>query len=185
MNQKGKIFLGLMLALFAGLVAWVLTSIPEPPVPVPPDNAPRIMSYEDNVINEYKDGKLIWEIKSKKMSVDVDTRESIMEDITGKFFAEDGRVMELTADKGTYNQNNQNIVLIGRVHAHNGDGFEVSGDKLTWDSAAAVLAVEGNAEAKKDDMRATGDRMETSNGFNHFKIIGHAHLEKGVRDEKK
>jgi LPS export ABC transporter protein LptC len=183
-NGKGKIFLIVVAAAFLYLVFWTVTSIPDPPTPKPPDDSPRLMTYEDNVISERKDGKVIWELKAKKISINIDTQDSTMEGIEGRFFAEDGRVVEITARGGVYNQTTQNVVLDGEIKAKVSDGAELTADKLAWDSAKGLLSVEGNVKAKKDDMRASGDRAETTDGFRRFKIIGHAHIEKGVRDEK-
>lgn len=184
MNLKSKILLGLFGVAFLSLIVWAVNSVPEPPTPTPPDDSPRIMSYEDNVLNEYKDGKLLWELKAKKISMDVDTRDAEMEDITAKFFAADGRVMELTARQGKYNQDTQNIELVGDIVGKSSDGAEITGGKMAWDNAKSLLIIEESVKAKKDDMRASGDRVEISDEFNHYKIIGHAHLEKGGRDEK-
>ena len=184
MGNKSKFFIAVVLAAFGYLVFWAVTSVPEPPPPVQPDNSPRIMNYEDNVLNEFKDGKLLWELKSKKIAVNVDTKESYMEGISGKFYAEDGRVVELTANQGLYDEKSQNVILAGNIKATVSDGAEITGDKLMWENEKNMLSMEGNVKGKKDDVRLSGDRAETTDGFKNYKIIGHAHIEKGVHDDK-
>ena len=183
MSKKSKFFLCVVLAAFLYLIVWAVTSVPKPPPPAEPDNSPRLMSYDDNVLNEFRDGKLLWELKAKKITINIDSKDSDMEDISGKFYGDDGRVVELTAQKGIYNENTQNVTLTGNIKATVSDGAEVTGDKLMWDSAKQMLIVEGNFKGKKDDIRLSGDRAETTDGFKNFKIIGHAHVEKGVRDD--
>ena len=102
-----------------------------------------------------------------------------MEKITGHFYAKDGRIVELTADKGTYSQNSRDVALTGNVQVKNSDGAQLTSDELRWDAKQEILAAIGNAKAVKDDLLATGDRIESSDGFNKIKISGKAHLAKG------
>jgi lipopolysaccharide export system protein LptC len=47
-----------------------------------------------------------------------------------------------------------------------------------------MLAMKGDAkiEYEKEHIKASGDRIESTNGFTKFKAIGKAHLEKGKKE---
>ena len=185
MSRKGKISIGAGIFLFLALVTWVVYSIPEPPKPVEPDNSPRIMSYEGNNISAEKDGKTQWELHADSISMNVETKDAEMENITGKFYGDDCRTVTLVAKHGIYNQSTKDIAVDGDVKAENGDGAVLTSQKLTWVAAKEMLVAEVDACVKKDDMMASGNRIESSDGFHRFKIIGKAHIEKGAKNEGK
>ena len=41
------------------------------------------------------------------------------------------------------------------------------------------LVGEGNVRITKDDTIAVGDKIESTDGFQNFKLMGHAHITKG------
>ena len=185
MSKKGKIAIGAGILLFLALVTWVVYSIPDPPKPVEPDNSPRIMSYEENNISAEKDGKKQWELHADKISMNMDTKDAEMENIEGKFYEDDGRIVTIVAKHGTYNHSTKDVAIDGDVNVTNTDGATLTSKKLTWIAAQEMLVAEEDACVKKDDVMASGDRIESSDGFNRFKITGKAHIEKGAKNEGK
>ena len=186
MSKKEKISIGVGILLFLALIAWVVKSIPEPPQPKEEStHTPRVMSYAGNSLSEEKDGRKQWELHADTISMDVDTQDAELEHVTGQFYSADGRVVTLVAKHGTYKQSTKDIAVDGDVKVTNTDGAELTSQKLTWIAAREMLVAEVDVHVKKDDMRASGDRIETSDGFNHFRIIGKAHIERGVKDEGK
>ena len=137
------------------------------------------MSYDGNVLSEEKNGRKIWDLTAEHIDVDVKTRDAKLEKLKGHFYAEDGRVVEVTADKGTYEDKTKNIVIVGNVDVKNSDGARLTSDELRWEAAKQLLAAVGSAKVTKEDMLATGERIESSDGFNKVKVIGKAHLAKG------
>ena len=180
MNKMRKFLLGAGLALFVALVIWAVTTVPEPPKKTEqPAQSANIMSYDGNEISEEKDGRKIWDLTAEHIEVNIDTQDATLEKITGHFYAEDGRMVEVTADKGNYSQSSRDIAIMGNVSVKNSDGAQLTSDELRWDAKQAMLAAVGNAKAVKDDLLAAGDRIESTDGFNKIKIIGKAHLVKG------
>ena len=100
-------------------------------------------------------------------------------DATLSFYAPDGRVVEVKAAKGTYLEGTKDIVLTGNVDVKTSDGASLTSDELRWEAQKEILAAIGSAKAVKDDLLATGDRIESTDGFNKIKIIGKAHIVKG------
>lgn len=180
MDKKRKLLLAAGLALFAALVVWAVSTVPErPELPEKPQVDNKIMSYDGNEISEEKDGRKIWDLTAEHIEVNIDTKDASLESLSGHFYMEDGRVVEVKADKGTYTNATKDIAITGNVMVKNSDGTQLTSDELRWEAAKEILAAIGNAKAVKDDLLATGDRIESSDGFNKFKIIGKAHLVKG------
>ncbi|MCR5757063.1 MAG: LPS export ABC transporter periplasmic protein LptC [Selenomonas sp.] len=180
MDKKRKFLLGVGIVLFAALVVWAVTTVPEPPAaPDKPAQSGKIMSYDGNEISEEKNGRKIWDLTAEHIEVDVDTRDVALENLSGHFYAEDGRIVEVKADKGKYAEATKDIVITGNVSVKNSDGAQLTSDELRWEAQKERLAAVGSARAVKEDMLATGDRIESTDGFNKIKITGKAHLAKG------
>lgn len=180
MDKKRKFLLGAGLAIFAALVVWAVVTVPETPAtPEKPAQSDKIMSYDGNEISEEKNGRKIWDLTAEHIEVNVDTKDATLEKLVGHFYAEDGRVVEVKADKGTYAEQTRDIAIMGNVQVQNSDGAKLTSDELRWEAKKEILAAVGNAKAVKEDLLATGDRIESTDGFNKIKIIGKAHLAKG------
>ncbi|WP_026759476.1 LPS export ABC transporter periplasmic protein LptC [Selenomonas ruminantium] len=179
MDKKRKLWLGAGLAVFIAAIVWAVVTVPDTPSPDADPNSGRFMSYDGNVLSEEKNGRKIWDLTAEHIDVDVKTRDAKLEKLKGHFYAEDGRVVEVTADKGTYEDKTKNIVIAGNVDVKNSDGARLTSDELRWEAAKQLLAAVGSAKVTKEDMLATGERIESSDGFNKVKVIGKAHLAKG------
>lgn len=178
MNGK-KFLVGIGIAAFASLVTWAVTSVPEAPKVQNETSDSKVMSYDGNTISEEKDGHKIWELTAEHIEIDTDSKDVKLEKLQGYFYAKDGRVVSVNADNGSYSNATKDIALTGNVSIENSDGAKLTSDELKWTAKDEVLAAVGSAVAVKDDMRATGDTIESTDGFNKIKIIGHANLSKG------
>lgn len=183
MSKRNKILLGLGAALFAALIAWAVWTVPDAPDISDTQDETYIMTYDDNTICEEKDGRKIWELKAEHMSVDIRTQNIKLEKIAGHFYAEDGRTVEVLADGGSYDNETKDIVITGHVSASTSDGAKLTGDELHWLAQQEMLAAVGNAIASKDDMSASGERIESTDGFQKIRIVGKAHLVKGGNEQ--
>lgn len=181
----GKLLIGLMIIAFIALVTWVLTTVPEAPTNTEPQEEKRIMSYEGNTLTSEKNGKRQWILTAEKMSVDVDTQDAYMEGIKVIFYGEDGKELHLTAPKGVYYHKDKNFGVYDGTKATMSDGAELTSDKLYWLAKDEMLVAEKDVKVKKDDLFASGDRMESKNAFTSFKIIGHAHVAKSAENKNK
>lgn len=176
--NKGKIAVYLLILCAIGLVYWAYASRPnvEPEEAKP---ASKIMTYNNNSLKEEVDGKLIWECYAEKMSVNQDTQIVDMENIKGTFYREDGSSIEITAAKAVYDQAKKNIEITEGIKAHSTDDMDFETDKVTWDGEQRVLTCDGNVKISKPGMVATGDKAESKDAFQNFKLMGNAHIIKG------
>lgn len=183
MSKQQKFLLALGVLLFACVVIWAVRTVPEPPPPQPVETDSKTMTYENNTIKEEKDGKVIWELTSETMSVDVESKNVDLQNVTGKFHAADGREVTLSAKHGSYIDQSKDITIDGDVDIQTSDGAALTCDKLIWSAAESTLTADGNAYIQHEDMKATADKITSSNGFHHFKATGHAHIVKGAGAE--
>ena len=183
MENKVKILIGVLAILFVCLVTWVVRTTPTEP---PPSNyvaPPDYMEYENNTLVEEKDGVKIWEITSDKIRVDANTHRAEFSNINGKFFREDGKVLELTALQGYYDQDTHNVHVEGDVVMTDGDNGKLESVHLDWLSQEEMLIATEDVKISRDDMRAFADRAESSNGFQKFFLKGNARILKGVKED--
>ena len=184
MENKIKILIAVLGILFVCLVTWVIRTTPDAPPPSDYIEPPSFMEYENNTIVEEKDGVKIWEITSNKVRIDSTTQIATFEKISGKFYQEDGKVLELTANNGYYNQQTKDVHIEGDIEVLDGDGGTLTSKKLDWNGAEEVLVAEDDVQITKNDMQAFGDRAESKDGFQHFFLKGHARVMKNSKDNE-
>ena len=165
--------------LLTGLIIWAVADLPEIPTQTDEPSGPRIMSYADNRLSEERDGRTIWKMTAEKVNVDIDTNHTSMVKIDGTFYSDDGRTLTLKADEGRMDSKTRDIVLTGTIEATTSDGASLRAKQIKWRAADGSLTAEGDAELIRDDMRATGDRIVSTDGFQKFSIFGNARIEKG------
>lgn len=181
MNGKQKTLVALGILFFACVVIWAVRTVPEAPkVDHSNDDQPRIMTYDNNTISEEKDGVKIWDLTADHLEVDIDSRNAEMTGITGHFYQKDGRSAEVTADHGSYDNETKNIQIDGNVKITTSDGATLTSDELLWTAEQGMLSAIGQAKVSNDTIRAWGERIDSTDGFNKIKISGKAHIEKLV-----
>ena len=183
MDNKIKILIGVLGILFVCLVTWVVRTTPTEPPPQEVVEPPTVMEYENNTLVEEKDGVKIWEITSDKIRVDANTHIAEFKGIKGKFYQADGKVLELTAIQGYYDQDSKNVHVEGDVVVTDGEGGKLTTVHLDWLSHEEMIIATEDVKISKDDMRAFADRAETMNGFQKFYLKGNAKVLRGVKED--
>ena len=185
MDKKTKILVAVGIFLFICLIIWTVRTTPQAPDPKERIDPPTTMEYEGNTIVEEKNGVKIWEISSEKVRVDSTTQIAEFDKVSGKFYQEDGKVLQLTAKNGTYNQVTKDVHLEGDLEVLDGDGGKLTSKNLDWIGAEEILIANEDVKIFKDDMQAFGDRAESKDGFQHFFLKGNARILKGVKNDEK
>lgn len=180
MTKNQKIIIGIVLAALTAMCIWTIQSVPGRITEAPPLEK-RVMTYNGNTLVEEKDGRVLWELTAETMEVDIDTQDAEIANLDAKFYTEDGRTIHVNAKKADYRAKEKILTAEGGIKGESTDGMHLLAEKLEWKSKENELALIDNAELKRDSdaLKAQGDRIESVDGFNRFKIIGHAHLEKG------
>lgn len=176
--DKKKIAIYLLVLCAFGLVYWAYVNQPAINQFKPSTN--KSMTYSDNYLKEEVDGKLIWECYADTMSIDQNSKVVTMTNIKGIFYRDDGSTVELTAPNASYDQDKKYLIAQGDggVQAHSSDNMQFSTDKVTWDGNEGLLSCIGNVNLEKPGLKASGDKAESKNAFQDFKLIGNAHISK-------
>ena len=184
MSTKGKILTGIGAVLLLALIVWAVRSVPD--VPNEGTTEPtKVMKYSDNTISAEKNGRTIWKLSAEYMEMETDTQNASFTNASATFYQEDGRTAVLTAPHGYYDAQSKNLKIDGGVNIKTSDGAELTCNELDWTDADGMLAAVGEAKVVKeaDALLGTGERIESTDGFNKFKIKGSdkqkAHLAKG------
>ena len=82
------------------------------------------------------------------------------------------------ADHGSYDNETKDIKIDGNVQITTSDGAELTSDELLWTAEQGMLSAIGQAKVSNDTIRAWGERIDSTDGFNKIKISGKAHIEK-------
>ncbi len=178
MSTKGKVIAGLVGVVFIALVVWTVQTIPEAPAQPEPSST-RVMSYDGNTISEEKDGRKIWELTAEHIEMDLDSKDATLTGVTGHFYAEDGRTVDVQAAKGHYTAASRDVTIEDGLHVTTSDGAALQCEKMLWAAATETLTAQGNAQVQRDDMQAQGVSIASTNGFKQFTIEGPLTITKG------
>lgn len=179
MSSKMKIMAVIGIIALVGLVYWVIQQERQPEKPDTQDNESINMSYIGNTISEEKDGKKVWELTAEFIEIDPETKNTVLKNIKGTFYQDNGETVTLTAPKAIYDVNNRNITITEKVKATTDKGATLDADQVIWDSKNEKLLGEGAIKITQGDTVITGDKMESNNGISKIKVMGNAHIVKG------
>lgn len=177
-DNKNIVIGVLVLIVIIGTFAWAFSTRPvvKPTVKTQQNQT---MDYVGNTIVEEKDGKRLWELKARTITLDPQTQLATLKDMHGKYYEADGQVLEITAPNGIYDQKTKNIKMTGNVAITGGDGLSFYAQSVDWDNGKQLFTGTGNVQITRGDMQASADQIESNNGFTNFKLQGNAHIVKG------
>ena len=184
MSKNIKRLLILSAVMFVGLIVWVVKTTPDAPPKVDKVPPPITMEYEGNELSEEVNGVRIWDLTAERMVVDANTQDAELVKLVGHFYQTDGRSLEFRAEHGLYKYETRDIYVNGNITVETSDGARLLCDQLGWVNADGMLIALDNVKISRDDIKATGDRAESTDGFRHFWLKGHAHITKGVEIEE-
>ena len=179
MNNKAKLIILVFAALLAGIIFWAVKTVPQAPAPDSAEAEPKGMKYTNNTIHEDRNGKRLWEMTAEEITVDPGTNNVTMVNISGKFYQDNGTVVNMIAPHAFYEVQSKNINIDGGVTTESSDGAKLNSDTLAWEGPSGTLSGAGNVKITKDDLIAVGDKIESKDGFQNFKLMGNAHITKG------
>jgi LPS export ABC transporter protein LptC len=78
------------------------------------------------------------------------------------YYAEDGRVVTLTADSGSYEDATRNVTLQGNVVVNTSDGNHVDTDAIAWNQKSGILKGKGEVRITRGDSIIRGKGFELS-----------------------
>ncbi len=175
-QYKNTILVIAGICVLGGAACWAVLTKPVVHIKKQDLSAAKIMEYTGNTIKEEKNGKLVWELKAKHIKVNSVDKIAKLQIVSGEYHSPQG-VLIIKADNGTYNQQNQNISLQGKVVVL-GKDMHLEADKFQWQADKSILIGVGNVKITYKNMLATGEKIESENSFSDFKLSGNAHIVK-------
>lgn len=102
-----------------------------------------------------------------------------MKGVKGKIYREDGSVIDVTAGGGKINNDDKNFALDRGVKATLSTGGEITAEEISWNQKDDIITATGKVKVVKEEHTALADKIVTSSKFDHFKLSGHAEVQKG------
>ena len=179
MKNKGKIIIFFFALLAAGTIFWAVKTVPQPVVETNAPAEDKPMTYAGNTIKEEKNGVKLWELTSEQIVVDPKTGDLDLKNISGKFYQSNGTVVSIAAPHAFYQVQEKNVKIDGGVLVETSEGAKMKSKVLDWEAAKEMLTGSGDVQITKEDTIAVGDKIESKDGFQNFKLMGNAHITKG------
>lgn len=166
--------------ILAGGVYYFVRS--EPPAPkAPPQEAvatpPALL--EGNKLVEKKNGKVTWELTANTITLDQTTGKIILADVKAIFYRDDGNLLNVTAQTGSFDNKTRDIDLVGAVTAISTDGGKLTADKVDWRQKEELITAKGNVRLEKPGVVATGEEAQTDKALEQIRLSGNAVIVKG------
>ena len=128
---------------------------------------------------EEKDGKKVWELTANTIEIAPTTKNTILKEVKGVFYQNNGEIITLTAPEAVYDVNNRDITIKGLVQVVSNNGATMQGDVFKWQAKESKLVGDGNIILKKEDTVLTGNHIEATAGLTKVKVQGNAKIIKG------
>ncbi len=143
------------------------------------EEKPMAMSYAGNTLSEEKDGKKIWDLTAETIEIDPVTKNTVLKNIQGIFYQENGQTVTLTAPQAIFDNKTRDITISDQVNAKTSDGATFQAKTVFWQGEKQLFLGEGNVIVTREDTVLTGDKLESDAGFIKVKVTGNAHIVKG------
>lgn len=179
MNKQIAVLVAAVAVIALGLLFFAFSEDPPLPKAQLPEENSLPLSYSGNTISEERDGKKVWELTAEFIEIDTKSRNTILKNIKGTFYQENGEQVTLTAPKAIYEDASKNIVISERVLAAATNGTTLAADTLLWTNKERLFSGEGSIVIKREDTVIVGDKIESDSEFVKFKVSGNAHIIKG------
>lgn len=131
---------------------------------------------EGIILTETKADHKYWEIYGDTASYSSDNKVALLTNCLGNFYDKDGEVsMSFDSSNGTYNSEENEIILYKNTRIVIKDGTILYADKLIWSGNEKPIVATGNIKIiRNNQFLATADKVSISPEYDNFKIEGHA-----------
>lgn len=137
------------------------------------------LSFNGSTYIEQKDGKPVWEISAETIEMDPNTKLIYLKGIKGVFYQDNGGRIDLIAPTATMDSKTKNITMNGDVKAVSStDGTIFVAKQALWNSVDRKLFGYGGITLTREDTVITGDKIETDNNMEKYKVQGNARIVK-------
>ncbi len=179
MKNKGLLLIAGGIAIAAIIIAWLMLGgeAPKNPDNLGDDGVSAVVKHTS--ISREQDGRKLWEFSVEELESISGSGEAVMKGVKGKIYREDGSVVDVVAGGGRINNDNKDFALDRGVKATLSTGGEITAQEVRWQQKDDVITASGKVKVVKDEHTALADKIVTSSKFDHFKLSGHAEVQKG------
>lgn len=179
MKNKGLLLIAGGIAIAAAIIAWLMFGGEAPKNPENTASNAVSAVVKNTTVNREQDGRRLWEFSVEALESISGSGEAIMKGVKGKIYREDGSVIDVTAGGGKINNDDKNFALDRGVKATLSTGGEITAEEISWNQKDDIITATGKVKVVKDEHTALADKIVTSSKFDHFKLSGHAEVQKG------
>lgn len=172
-KQKGLLIGGLILLLAVGIY-FLFRGDNEAMKAASASSGPA-MEFDNIELHESKDGKNIWQVKAKHVTMSRDKNVVEMTGVEGTFTKDDDE-FHLTADRGRMDRKAQTLYLEGNIDGKTQTGMTLKAENLSYDGKTQILSTDKFFTADKDNRVLTGDSFRGDRVLNRLTVTGHAKL---------
>ena len=144
-----------------------------------PEEEITVQSAEAATSGTIPGSSIKWSLDSKGWLTISGSGEAVMKGVKGKIYREDGSVIDVMAGGGKINNDDKNFALDRGVKATLSTGGEITAEEIRWNQKDDIITATGKVKVVKDEHTALADKIVTSSKFDHFKLSGHAEVQKG------
>lgn len=147
---------------------------PEPTESIPSQQVDPNLTFENVTLEQVgDDGKVLWVVQAARVTYSNDRKVAELEQPSGKLYREGEFVYEVTADRGTLQQEGQQIFLNENVVVTDQrQGTVVRGQAMHWQPEAERLDVTGNVSATHDNADIQAEQVVFLSEPQHLQAIG-------------
>ena len=179
MKNKGLLLIAGGIAIAAAIIAWLMFGGEAPKNPENIASNAVSAVVKNTTVSPEQDGRRLWEISVEALESISGSGEAVMKGVKGKIYREDGSVIDVTAGGGKINNDDKNFALDRGVKATLSTGGEITAEEISWNQKDDIITATGKVKVVKDEHTALADKIVTSSKFDHFKLSGHAEVQKG------
>lgn len=122
------------------------------------------------------DGKKLWELKAKAITINEDIGETKAYDVEIHFFKDEASSLVVRAAEIILYNRRGDFTIRGNIFAHNNEGLEFYTDEAHWDAERKILESEAKVLIKSKNMTLTGIGFEYSPDEGKLKVKKEASL---------
>ena len=142
-------------------------------------NKTQKVEVKNLILTETKNHKKYWELYAKTGSYDSASKVVVLTGIIGNFYDENKNVaLSFESPKGTYRDEDKNVILEGETLIVSKDGSSILADKIEWGGKNTDIVATGNVRITRNEDFATISKKAVFNSdLTAFKIIGDSQVQ--------
>lgn len=140
------------------------------------------LTFSGSTIVEEEDGKKLWELSADTIEAAPTGNTIHLNKLTGIFYQEKDGKVEIVANRATLDMKTRNIFMQGNIKATNSDGAVFTAPEVWWSSDPKRFTGVGGVTFTRGNTTITGDKLETDDKMEKFKVYGNAKVVTGGKN---